>query len=301
MRLFDDKELFNITVQNTARKEGILNAYVEKDYFAISILKELVSRNDKFVFKGGTSLSVCQKIINRFSEDVDISYMDETITVGTRKRIKQSFFDSIEAVSLTVQNPENIRSRRIFNRYNCPYKSMFTGLEDKVIVEWATQTPSFPVEEKTAQTMVGKYLDSVGRHDLTEKYNLQEFTVKTITKERTLVDKIFAICDYHISGKLTRQSRHIYDINQLLKYVKLNDEFLSLFDKVKSYRVQLETCYSSKEGMVVSSLLNELIEKKTYLQDYNNMTFPLLYDHVKYDECVPSIIKISSFLKEHNL
>ena len=300
MRLYDDYETFKTIINAVSRNLSIFATFIEKDYFTISILKELVTKNNKFVFKGGTSLSVCQKVINRFSEDIDISYEDERITVGTRRAIKQTFFDSIEATSLKVSNPENIRSRRVFNRYLCPYTSIY-GNKDQVIVEWATQTPSFPVETKTAQTMIGKYLDSIGRHDLTEKYNLEAFEVKTITKERTLVDKIFAICDYHINKKLDRQSRHIYDIHQLLEYVKLDDDFIDLFKKVRRYRQALETCVSSSDDMKISSLLLELIEQNTYKNDYNSKTYPLLYDHVKYEECLSSIRKISSFLSKNNL
>ena len=301
MLLLDNKQVFKDLVERAALTTKIAQAFIEKDFLAISILKELVSRNEKFVFKGGTSLSVCQKVINRFSEDIDISYLDEHITVGQRKQIKQAFFDSIEAVSLKVSNAENIRSRRVFNRYLCPYVSLFTKQEDKVIVEWATQTPSFPIEEKTAQTIIGQYLESIGRNDLAKQYGLERFTVKTITKERTLVDKIFAICDYHISGKLDRQSRHIYDIHQLLPLVKLDDEFLTLFNRVKEYRVNLDTCYSAKEGQTVSSLLDALVEKGTYRSDYNNRTFPLLYDGVTYNTAISSIKLISEFLKKHNL
>ena len=301
MLLSNNKELFIELVNRIFEKTNIQRAFIEKDFLAISILKELVSRNEKFVFKGGTSLSVCQKVINRFSEDIDISYLDEHITVGQRKQIKQAFFDSIEAVSLKVSNADNIRSRRVFNRYLCPYVSLFGGKDDQVIVEWATQTPSFPIEEKTAQTIIGQYLESIGRNDLVKQYGLERFTVKTITKERTLVDKIFAICDYHISGKLDRQSRHIYDIHQLLPLVKLDDEFLTLFNRVKEYRVNLDTCYSAKEGQTVSSLLDALIEKGTYRSDYNNRTFPLLYDGVTYNTAISSIKLISEFLKKHNL
>ena len=301
MLLSNNKELFIELVNRIFEKTNIQRAFIEKDFLAISILKELVSRNEKFVFKGGTSLSVCQKVINRFSEDIDISYLDEHITVGQRKQIKQAFFDSIEAVSLKVSNADNIRSRRVFNRYLCPYVSLFGGKDDQVIVEWATQTPSFPIEEKTAQTIIGQYLESIGRNDLVKQYGLERFTVKTITKERTLVDKIFAICDYHISGKLDRQSRHIYDIHQLLPLVKLDDEFLALFNRVKEYRVNLDTRYSAKEGQTVSSLLDALIEKGTYRSDYNNRTFPLLYDGVTYNTAISSIRLISEFLKKHNL
>lgn len=301
MRLCDDKELFLNIVEEVYSKMDIPRAYVEKDYYAISILKELISRNDKFVFKGGTSLSVCQKAIQRFSEDIDISYEDERITVGTRKRIKQAFIDSIEASSLSISNLDNIRSRRVFNRYLCPYISLWNSNNDQVIVEWATQTPSFPIEVKTAQTIIGKYLDSVNRHDLVEKYGLEEFAVKTITKERTLVDKIFAICDYHISKKLRRQSRHIYDIYHLLRYVELDDSFIELFKKVKSYRINLETCYSAQSDKPISDYLDELIKEETYKSDYNNITYPLLYDHIKYDEAITAIKQIANFLKSNSI
>ena len=301
MLLCENKELFNELIRAIYIAEDILPSFIEKDFYALTVLKELVKRDNNFVFNGGTSLSVCQHAINRFSEDIDVSYSEELITTSNRKRIKQAFIDSINAVSLTISNLDNIRSRRVFNRYLCPYESEYDSLNNRVIVEWAIITPSFPIEIKTAQTIIGKYLTKINRLDLVEKYGLEEFEVKTITKERTLVDKIFAICDYHISQKLDRQSRHIYDIHQLLSYVNLDGEFMDLFNKVKSYRKDLETCYSSKEGMVISSLLFELIEKDTYLKDYNEKTFPLLYDGVKYEECIKTIKKIADFLKANNL
>lgn len=301
MLLSDNKELFQNLIKEISNTTGIRENYIEKDFYAITILKELVSRNEKFVFKGGTSLSVCQKIINRFSEDIDISYMDEIITTGTRKAIKKIFFASIEAASLQVSNADNIRSRRIFNRYLCPYSSLWNMNGDQIIVEWATQTPSFPIEEKEAQTMIGKYLTQIGRNDLIEQYNLEPFIVKTITKERTLVDKIFAICDYHISRNLNRESRHVYDISRLIQYVKLDDNLISLFLKVKEYRLKLEKCYSVQIDRPLSSILYELIEQDTFLQDYNEKTYPLLYDGVTYLDCIPSIKAVADFLKSNNL
>ena len=301
MLLSDEKQQFGIIVRNASRDLKIAESYVEKDFYALTILKELIKRNPNFVFKGGTSLSVCQKVINRFSEDIDVSYAFERITVGQRRDIKQAFIDSIHAASLEVSNAENIRSRRIFNRYLCPYPSEWNNTTNQVIVEWATQTPSFPIEEKEAQTIIGRYLSKIGRDDLIQKYDLEAFMVKTITKERTFVDKIFAICDYHISKKLRRQSRHIYDLHQLLKHIELNDEIINIFNNVKSYRVNLDTCYSVKEDKPISKILEELIKEKTYLNDFNELTYTLLYDRVTYDECVPSILKIAKFLKDNNL
>lgn len=270
--------------------------YIRKDFYAISILKELVSHDTKFVFKGGTSLSVCQKIINRFSEDIDISYEDEVIPVGNRKRIKQAFISSIEAAGLSISNLENIRSRRVFNRYLCPFSN-----NDQVIVEWATQTPSFPIEEKSAQTLIGKYLELNDAQDLLDKYDLRPFTVKTVTVERTMVDKIFAICDYHINKKIDRQSRHIYDLRCLLKKVKLDSDLIDLLERVRVYRIKLEACLSAKEGMILSNILFDLIKEETYKADYNEKTYPLLYDRVTYEESIEAIKTIARFLRENNL
>ena len=83
--------------------------------------------------------------------------------------------------------------------------------------------------------------------------------------------------------------------------IKFNDDFLNLFLKVKGYRVNLETCYSAKEGMIVSNLLKELIAKNTYKNDYNSRTFPLLYDGTSYENCISSLERIIDFLKSHNL
>jgi hypothetical protein len=54
---------------------GMSPAVVEKDFWVCWVLKKIFSsRNLKkhFVFKGGTSLSNVYRIIERFSEDVDL-------------------------------------------------------------------------------------------------------------------------------------------------------------------------------------------------------------------------------------
>ena len=34
--------------------------------------------------------------------------------------------------------------------------------------------------------------------------------------DRTLVDKVFAICDYYMQDRVKKHSRHIYDIYKLI-------------------------------------------------------------------------------------
>ena len=71
----NEKEL-NLIIRNTAEKLNISSAIVEKDLWVCIILKYLFSDfeyKDDIVFKGGTSLSKVYKLIERFSEDIDLA------------------------------------------------------------------------------------------------------------------------------------------------------------------------------------------------------------------------------------
>jgi len=61
--------------RNTAQDMGVHDAIIEKDYWVCLILDHLFSKSQyrkHIAFKGGTCLSKCFGIINRFSEDIDL-------------------------------------------------------------------------------------------------------------------------------------------------------------------------------------------------------------------------------------
>ena len=204
MRLDKDLKIFEKYVNQTSVFFDIHREYVEKDYWLSLILKSIISKDLGYVFKGGTSLSKCFHLINRFSEDIDISYSksrDESKT-GELERKFRGIITSVNEVGLEIENKDKLRRRAYFNQYLCPYPSLFSenSIEKKVVIELAGQTPSFPVIETSIQTFIGQYLDSINRHDLVEQYELEPFKVVTQSLDRTLIDKTFAICDYYISG-----------------------------------------------------------------------------------------------------
>ena len=57
-------------------------AIIEKDYYVTMFLEALAKRVPNLLFKGGTSLSKCHKIINRFSEDINLTLDSENQTQG---------------------------------------------------------------------------------------------------------------------------------------------------------------------------------------------------------------------------
>lgn len=75
MKLHHYKAAFEGAIVATAQHFGISEIYVEKDYwvtFALKIIFTDTNSKDIAVFKGGTSLSKCYGIIQRFSEDIDL-------------------------------------------------------------------------------------------------------------------------------------------------------------------------------------------------------------------------------------
>jgi len=74
MNLHRDPEAFAELVTAASSELHIPVGIIEKDYYVTLALRELNSRIKGMVFKGGTSLTKCYQVLNRFSEDIDISY-----------------------------------------------------------------------------------------------------------------------------------------------------------------------------------------------------------------------------------
>ena len=89
MLLHKDREQFIAIVSAVSNELSIPVPIVEKDYYVTMILKQLSLNAKNCVFKGGTSLSKCHHAIDRFSEDIDITFSD-TLTQGERKKLKNN-------------------------------------------------------------------------------------------------------------------------------------------------------------------------------------------------------------------
>ena len=303
MRL-NDESFFKRLIIETSEKRKILEEYVEKDYWLVLLLKSIFANDHDYVFKGGTSLSKCFHLINRFSEDIDISYMANFQDLGSshvNKRFK-GIMKAVKENGLEINNKDKLRRSAFFNQFRCPYPTVFdeTQFAKEIIIELAGQTPSFPTEKRKIQSFIGEYLESIGRNDLVEKYDLGAFEISVQKLERTVVDKTFALCDYYLTGKQRRHSRHIYDLSKILTKVELNEEIARLFHEVRKYRINNPVCPSSKNGVLLFELFNNIIVEQTYKNDFQTLTRPLLYEEIEYDDCVETLKRIQEFLKQYS-
>lgn len=78
------------------------------------------------MFKGGTSLSKCYKIIDRFSEDIDITLDWEHQSQGKRRNLKYTIVEICNNLGLNLLNKDETRSRRDYNCYIIDYCARYS-------------------------------------------------------------------------------------------------------------------------------------------------------------------------------
>lgn len=253
-------------------------------------LFELAKLELPFVFKGGTSLSKAYNLIDRFSEDIDLS-MNRRPTQSERVKSKELISEIAENLGLVLSNPEEIKSRYDYNKYVFKYDSLFSVIPLEIIIETSYYQSVYPVDKHVVGSFVGRFcLDR--NIILPVPFEAAEVMMNVQSVERTFVDKVFAVCDYKIQNMQDRDSRHLYDICKLLREVELNEELDKLIDMVRDDRMQSKNNPSAQLEYFIPDMLKEIIRRRFYESDYKNVTQKLLYEDISYDYAIENGIAI---------
>lgn len=295
MFLHEDKELFKDVIEATAVAQDRPIAIIEKDYYVTMILKLLSEETVGCVFKGGTSLSKCHHAIDRFSEDIDIAFSN-TLTQGQRRNLKNKTIAGIsEKLGLPISDWENTRSRRDYNCYTFAYTPIDGYVQESLIpgvkMEVSLSSISFPTVVLPVDSYVYQYLKQENE-EIIREYQLQPFEMVLQSLERTFADKVFAICDYYLTGKTQRNSRHIYDLYMLLPKIVFTEEYKNLVAEIRSCRKKMTICPSAQEDIDVPEILKKIIIDGVYRADYEEITTYFQNHPVKYEEAIVVLEKI---------
>lgn len=277
-------------IETVAREMGRTELMVEKDTIQSMFLYELSKVDLPFVFKGGTSVSKAYNLIDRFSEDIDLS-MNRKPTESERKKSKEQIIKIAESLGLVLANPEKIRSRHDYNMYVLKYVSLFADFPMEIIIETSYYQTVYPVEKHEVGSFVGKFCKERGI-ELPIPFEAATINMNVQSVKRTFIDKIFAICDYRIQDMKDRDSRHLYDICKLLGQVELDDELDTLIDIVRNDRMFSKNNPSAQLEYNIPDMLKEIIDTRFYESDYKDITQKLLYEDIGYDEAVENGIAI---------
>ena len=280
------KEIIEAVARECKRAELM----VEKDTVQSMFLLELSKIDLPFVFKGGTSLSKAYNLIDRFSEDIDLS-MNRKPTQTERKASKEHIVEIAKSLGMELTNPDQIKSRHDYNMYVFSYDSLFSAKPMEIIVETSYYQTVYPVEKHEVGSFVGKFCKDNGI-SLPIPFEAATVIMNVQSLERTFIDKIFAICDYRIQNMQDRDSRHLYDICKLLPVIKMDLKLNELIDTVRSDRMHSKNNPSAQLEYNIPEMLKEIISSRFYESDYRNVTQKLLYEDISYDYAVENGIAV---------
>ena len=204
---------------------------------------------------------------------------------------KELIIEIAENLGLMLSNPEEIKSRYDYNKYEFKYDSLFSVNPLEIIIETSYYQSVYPVDKHIVGSYVGRFcLDR--NIILPVPFEAAEVMMNVQSIERTFVDKVFAVCDYKIQNMQDRDSRHLYDICKLLQEIELNEELDKLIDIVRDDRMQSKNNPSAQLEYIIPDMLKEMIRSRFYEPDYKNVTQKLLYENISYDYAIENGIAI---------
>ena len=106
MKLHDNKQVFKDLIIITSNYYGLNPSIVEKDYYVTLILKEASKEIPGILFRGGTCLSKCFKIIKRFSEDIDLTLDNSHFTLSNKRNANYSIMAICDKLGLNIFEKE---------------------------------------------------------------------------------------------------------------------------------------------------------------------------------------------------
>ena len=288
--LHKNEELFNDLVLETSNYYKISFDIVRHDYYVSYILKEISNKIPNLIFKGGTSLTKCYQLINRYSEDIDLNCIqNENLTNTKLKKFHHDICSIIESAGFKIENKESLRSG---GKSNCIFAVIGEGaLFGKVKIETYLSLRSFPFVQLDVHSYLENYLNEIGRQDIIKNFELHSFKINVQSIERTFIDKLFAVCDYYERNEDERNSRHLYDLHKLYKNIVFDNKFKKLFEKVREERKQGNNniFISAQDDYNIINALNMIIGKKFYKNDFDKVTKLLLIEDIKYETVINTL------------
>lgn len=307
-------------------KRRLLANVVEKDWWVTTVLRALFSSDiaNYISFKGGTSLSKCWNLIERFSEDVDIALDREYLGFSgelsnnqindrlrrascsfVRKDLKEKlhqnllelginesdFSITVNLTPVSTTDPETL----IVN-----YNSVFEDnlyIKHAVLIEVSGRSMSEPVENVNIRSFVAEI------HPNTD-FSDKSFSIRAVSPKRTFLEKVFLLHEEFYKSpehiRSNRMSRHLYDLEKLMNtsFAKEAMTDKSLYWSIVNHREK----FIGLRGFDYSSLSPQSLNLippdsgiKLWKDDYKAMQSSMIYgDSLPFHRLIDRIQDLNS-------
>ncbi|MBE7510459.1 MAG: nucleotidyl transferase AbiEii/AbiGii toxin family protein [Bacteroidia bacterium] len=238
MRLHENKELFQDAVIATSQQKGIREIYVEKDYWVTYALYHIFKNEigKETVFKGGTALSKCFGLIQRFSEDIDLVVLRKESETANQlknkiKKISKCVSDVLPETEIDGITNKVGMIRKTAHNYPKTFTGHFGQVRDIIIVESTWLGHFEPYTTANVNSFIYEMMLQSNQQTLIDEYGLNPFEVLVLNPKRTLCEKIMSLVRFSQTqdpiDDLRNKIRHTYDIHLMLKDDNLKSFFQS--------------------------------------------------------------------------
>ena len=319
-------------IQRVQAENRLQLQIIEKDWWVTAVLRALFSLpySEHISFKGGTNLSKCWNLIERFSEDADIaidreylgfggtlsktqisdklrraacSFVRETLQYDLAEKLIENgvsadkFKVNVNITPVTTPDPE-IREVEYQSAFNTlPY------IRSKVIIEVSGRSMNEPV----VSVGVSSFIDDVFTN---APFAEPKFDVRAVVPERTFLEKVFLLHEEFSkpSGMIRteRMSRHLYDIAQMMDTPIVERALLdeNLYKTVIDHR----RMFIGLKGFDYSTLLPQTLSivpqgeiREQWKEDYKVMQETMIYgDSPSFDELIIKIQALNDRIRQLN-
>lgn len=312
-----------------ATQKGMKPFAVEKDWW-VSRTLEIVFQmpiSEHLVFKGGTSLSKAWKLINRFSEDIDLA-IDKEFFEGYKGEISKTQIGKLRKVAGVYT------TGTFFEELQIEFSSKgFTELEFKIIdTGESDQDPRiieiyYPnVVTQPTEYVLPRVQLEISCRSLREPFSVQtfgslvdefyegkdfaepSFRVPTVNTERTFLEKLFLLHEeFHRPAdkmRVERLSRHLYDIYHLtqagIAAKAISDK--ALYETIVAHRYKFSRVGEIDYNLHHPNTLNPIPPKDVIADweaDYAKMKEDMIYDENKptFDNLINNLMEIRKQLQ----
>ena len=317
-------------IRGLKERTGMSEQILEKDWWVSAVMRALFALPyaNQMSFKGGTSLSKCWGLIDRFSEDIDIAVAREFLGYGG-KLSRTQISDKLRRASCSfVREKLQFDIRDMMIEQGLPHGSFkvavnitpVSTVDPEVInVEYDSIFETLPyvknaVKIEVSGRSMNEPLENVGLRSRIEDelpnsaFTESKITIPTVKPERTFLEKVCLLHEEFSKEvaevRVNRMSRHLYDIAMMMK-TDIADRALAdkqLFENIVEHRRK----FIGLKGFDYSTLCAEkicivppdgLIDK--WKQDYIQMCNSMMYgDYPDFDELMAYICELQERLRK---
>jgi len=323
-----------IVLTQCKNKLGLPEQAVEKDYW-VTVMLQLIfdsELNDHIIFKGGTSLSKNGNLIERFSEDIDLSVNYEYFGLTdepTKKQLKKlrkssSLFvreafvntlaDQIERyglknqLSITVEPDGEGDStypepRHVYIQYQSVLPVFLDYIKPTITLEVDARSLMEPSVDIQVRTIIQEALPQINT-------DVVSVNVTTAAPQKTFLEKAFLLHELfsveHDTLPAKRRSRHLYDLNRMMDrdfaVAAVRDDVL--WEHIRHHRER----FASMLGVDYSGDIRDRIclvppEKhiEDWKKDYQYMCDSMIYgEKPTFTELIESIRELERRFRKRN-